>query len=172
MKQPEGVMRQIVTQILLGQLNIDQAAERLKVSRQTVQRWMKKIEEEAEAGQQTAAIDIDQPPPQRSARPAKPKAKSQVDELRGKVLALEEQLEEANFKALYYSTLVRIAKHELGVDIEKKPPWPGPLPSHPVHADESSQHFNSTAGRCAASAVRLVLPGRATINIGNGKMRR
>ena len=40
MKQPEGVMRQIVAQILLGQLNIDQAAERLKVSRQTVQRWM------------------------------------------------------------------------------------------------------------------------------------
>ena len=120
MKQPEGVMRQIVAQILLGQLNIDQAAERLKVSRQTVQRWIKKIEEEAETSQQTAAIDIDQPPPPRLARSAKPKTKSQVDELRGKVLALEEQLEEANFKALYYSTLVRIAKHELGVDIEKK----------------------------------------------------
>ena len=120
MKQPEGVMRQIVAQILLGQLNIDQAAERLKVNRQTVQRWMKKIEEEAEASQQTAAIDIDQPPPPRSARPTKPKTKSQVDELRAKVLTLEEQLEEANFKALYYSTLVRIAKHELGVDIEKK----------------------------------------------------
>ena len=100
-------MRQIVAQILLGQLNIDQAAERLKVSRQTVQRWMKKIEEEAEAGQQTAAIDIDQPPPPpRSARAAKPKPKSQTDELRAKVLTLEEQLEEANFKALYYSTLV------------------------------------------------------------------
>ncbi|RZL98031.1 MAG: hypothetical protein EOO88_61630, partial [Pedobacter sp.] len=39
MKQPEGVMRQIVAQILLGQLNIDQAAERLKVNRQTVLRW-------------------------------------------------------------------------------------------------------------------------------------
>lgn len=121
MKQPEGVMRQIIAQILLGQLNIDQAAERLKVSRQTVQRWMKKIEEEAEASHQTAAIDIEQPPPPpRSARPDKPKTKAQVDELRGKVLALERQLEEANFKALYYSTLVRIAKHELGVDIEKK----------------------------------------------------
>lgn len=121
MKQPEGVMRQIVAQILLGQLNIDQAAERLKVNRQTVQRWMKKIEEEAEASQQTAAIDVEQPPPpSRSARPAKPKPKSQIDELRAKVLTLEEQLEEANFKALYYSTLVRIAKHELGVDIEKK----------------------------------------------------
>lgn len=121
MKQPEGVMRQIVAQILLGQLNIDQAAERLKVNRQTVQRWMKKIEEEAQANQQTVAIDIEQPPPPpRTTRSSKPKKKSPVDELRAKVLTLEEQLEEANFKALYYSTLVRIAKHELGVDIEKK----------------------------------------------------
>ena len=121
MKQPEGVMRQIVAQILLGQLNIDQAAERLKVSRQTVQRWMKKIEEEAEANQPTALTDFEQlPPPPKSTRPGKPKIKSPVDELRAKVLTLEEQLEEANFKALYYSTLVRIAKHELGVDIEKK----------------------------------------------------
>lgn len=121
MKQPEGVMRQIVAQILLGQLNIDQAAERLKVNRKTVQRWMRKIEEEAEANQQTVAIDIEQPPPPpRPTRSSKPKKKSPVDELRAKVLTLEEQLEEANFKALYYSTLVRIAKHELGVDIEKK----------------------------------------------------
>ncbi|MFD2938359.1 COG3415 family protein, partial [Spirosoma flavum] len=121
MKQPEGVMRQIVAQILLGQLNIDQAAERLKVNRKTVQRWMRKIEEEVEANQQTVAIDIEQPPPPlRPTRASKPKKKSPVDELRAKVLTLEEQLEEANFKALYYSTLVRIAKHELGVDIEKK----------------------------------------------------
>ena len=119
MKQPEGVMRQIVAQILLGQLNIDQAAERLKVNRQTVLRWMRKIEEEA--NQRTAPIDFEKPPPpQRSTKSSKPKEKSQVDGLRAKVLALEEQLEEANFKALYYSTLVRIAKHELGVDIEKK----------------------------------------------------
>ena len=121
MKQPEGVMRQIIAQILLGQLKIDQAAERLKVSRQTVQRWVKKVEEEVEANQQTALIDIEQPPPSpKPIRRSKPKTKSQVDELRAKVLALEEQLEEANFKALYYSTLVRVAKHELGVDIEKK----------------------------------------------------
>jgi transposase len=118
MKQPEGVMRQFIAQILLGQLNIDQAAERLKVNRQTVQRWMKKIEQEAEVNQRRTSIDFEQPPP--PPRPAKPRTKSPVDELRAKVLTLEEQLEEANFKALYYSTLVRIAKHELGVDIEKK----------------------------------------------------
>ncbi len=121
MKQPEGVMRQIIAQILLGQLNIDQAAERLKVGRQTVQRWVKKVEEEVEVNPQTALIDIEQPPPSpKPIRHSKSKTKSQVDELRAKVLALEEQLEEANFKALYYSTLVRVAKHELGVDIEKK----------------------------------------------------
>ena len=121
MKQPEGVMRQIVAQILLGQLNIDQAAERLKVSRQTVQRWMRKIEEEVEANQQTTPIDFEQPPPPLGpTKLSKPKTKLPLDKWRAKVLALEEQLEEANFKALYYSTLVRIAKHELGVDIEKK----------------------------------------------------
>lgn len=82
---------------------------------------MRKIEEEAEANQRTASIDFEQPPPLPGlTRHSKSKAKSQVDELRAKVLTLEEQLEEANFKALYYSTLVRIAKHELGVDIEKK----------------------------------------------------
>jgi hypothetical protein len=82
---------------------------------------MKKIEEETEANQRTALTDFEQPPPlPRSTRPAKPKTKSPVDGLRAEVLTLEEQLEEANFKALYYSTLVRIAKHELGVDIEKK----------------------------------------------------
>ena len=86
-----------------------------------MQRWVKKIEEEVEANHQTALIDIEQPPPSpKPIRHAKPKTKSQVDELRAKVLALEAQLEEANFKALYYSTLVRVAKHELGVDIEKK----------------------------------------------------
>ncbi|WP_245878015.1 hypothetical protein [Spirosoma fluviale] len=63
---------------------------------------------------------------------------------------MEKQLETANFKALYYSTLVRVAKHELGVDVEKKPPWPGPLPSHPVYVDESPKHFDSAAGGCAA----------------------
>ncbi|WP_461116848.1 hypothetical protein [Spirosoma jeollabukense] len=163
MKQPEGVMRQIVAQILLGQLNIDQAAERLKVNRKTVMHWIRKIEEEAEANKHTAPIDFEQPPP-----PPKPtslpksKTKSQEDKLRAKVLALEEQLEEANFKALYYSTLVRIAKHELGVDIEKKPPWPGPLPSHPVHADESSQHFDSAARGCAWVYPAGLLPILAT----------
>ena len=58
---------------------------------------MKKIEEEAEDSQQTAPVDVEQPPPPpRSARPAKPKPKSQTDELCAKVLTLEEQLEEAN----------------------------------------------------------------------------
>lgn len=122
MRKPNGVMRQIVAQILLGELNIDQAAERLKVNRQLVQHWVEKIEEEVDAGKQTVSVEADQPPPsiKPTSRRARSNAAPQVDELKAKVRALEEQLEEANFKALYYSTLVRVAKYELGVDIEKK----------------------------------------------------
>ena len=36
------------------------------------------------------------------------------------MVSLEQELEASNFKALYYSTLVRIAEQELGIDIEKK----------------------------------------------------
>ena len=41
-------------------------------------------------------------------------------ELEAKVSALEQELEKAKFKALYYSTLVRVAEQELGIAIEKK----------------------------------------------------
>lgn len=171
MKKPTGVVRQIVAQILLGELNIDQAAERLKINRQLVQHWVEKIEDEVDASKRPAPIDTSPPPqPTPTPRRTRKKKEPEVDELRAKVQALEEQLEVANFKALYYSTLVRVAKYELGVDVEKKPPWRGPLPSHPVHVDESCHYLNSSARGCAASAVRLALPGRATINIGNGRL--
>ncbi|WP_223834386.1 hypothetical protein [Spirosoma profusum] len=68
--------------------------------------------------------------------------------MRAKVHALEQELEAAKFKALYYSTIVKVAE-ELGVDIEKKPPWPGPLPSHPIHAHELSYSAYSAARRLA-----------------------
>lgn len=58
-----------------------------------------------------------------------PEDSEEVKTLRDKVRALERELETANFKALYYATLMRVAEDELGIDIEKKPPWPGPLPS-------------------------------------------
>lgn len=122
MKQPKPVMRQMVAAVLLGQLNIDQAAERYKVNRMTVLRWIRKIKEEAQASKQAASSDGDLPPPrkresnQRSSQPGE----AEVNQLQAKVRALEKDLETANFKALYYSTLVRVAKHEMGLDIEKK----------------------------------------------------
>ena len=120
MKQPKPVMRQMVAAVLLGQLSIDQAAERFKVNRLTVLRWVRKIEEEARANKQTAPIDSNLPPPptRKSTRRSTPEV--EVNQLRAKLHSLEQELEAANFKALYYSTLVRVAKHELGVDIEKK----------------------------------------------------
>ncbi|GAB3224188.1 hypothetical protein [Spirosoma arcticum] len=122
MKQPKPVMRQMVAAVLLGQLNIDQAAERYKVNRMTVLRWIRKIEEEAKASKQAASDKSDQPPPRKraSTKSSPQQNEAEVNQLRVKLRSLEEELEIANFKALYYSTLVRVAKHELGVDIEKK----------------------------------------------------
>lgn len=115
-------MRQMVAAVLLGQLNIDQAAERYKVNRLTVLRWIRKIEEEAKASKQVASDDSDLPPPRTrvSSQHSPQQNEAQVNQLRAKLRSLQEELEAANFKALYYSTLVRVAKHELGVDIEKK----------------------------------------------------
>ena len=122
MKQPKPVMRQMVAAVLLGQLNIDQAAERYKVNRMTVLRWMRKIEEEAKASKQAASDKSDLPPPRKraSTKNSSQQNEAEVNQLRAKLRSLQEELETANFKALYYSTLVRVAKHELGVDIEKK----------------------------------------------------
>lgn len=122
MKQPKPVMRQMVAAVLLGQLNIDQAAERYKVNRMTVLRWIRKIEEEAKASKQAASSNSDLPPPRKRAsnQRSPQQNETEVNQLRAKMRSLEQELEAANFKALYYSTLVRVAKHELGVDIEKK----------------------------------------------------
>ena len=122
MKQPKPVMRQMVAAVLLGQLNIDQAAERYKVNRMTVLRWIRKIEEEAKTSKQTASDNSDLPPPRKraSTKISPQQDEAEANQLRAKVRSLEQELEAANFKALYYSTLVRVAKHELGVDIEKK----------------------------------------------------
>lgn len=74
--------------------------------------------------------------------------------------------------ALYYATLMRVAEDELGIDIEKKPPWPGPLPSHPGHVENTRSPFDSAVRRMSASAVRLVLAVRRTISIGNATGRK
>lgn len=120
MKQPKRIMREMVAAVLLDQLNIDQAAERYKVNRLTVLRWMRKVEEEAKISKQTTSIASDQPslPTRKSTRCFTPE--EEVKQLRTKLHSMEKALETANSKALYYSTLVRVAKHELGVDVEKK----------------------------------------------------
>ena len=69
MKQSKPVMRQMVTAVLLGQLNIDQAAERYKVNRLTVLRWIRKIEEEAQANKQAVSGDFDLSPLEKEHQP-------------------------------------------------------------------------------------------------------
>jgi hypothetical protein len=56
-----------------------------------------------------------------------------VDELSGRVKQLEKELEQAEFQALYYKTIIRMAEQELGVSIEKSP-----LPSSPAFASKPS----------------------------------
>ncbi|WP_245744854.1 helix-turn-helix domain-containing protein [Hymenobacter actinosclerus] len=113
-------MRQMVAEIHLGKLNIAQAAAKFELTRKTVRHWIDLVEAEAEANGLPPA-----PPPcppgarKRTTRPA-PQDSEAVEALTAKIQALEAALETANFKALYYTTLLRVAEEELGIDIEKK----------------------------------------------------
>jgi len=129
----------MVQQIHLGKLNMDQAAVQFNVNRKTVRHWVDKVEKEAQTNQEIVSELPNLPPLQKKTVARRSLLQSEdQNELRAKVHAREQELEEAKFKALYYSTIVKVAEQELGVDIEKKPPWPGPLPSHPIHALELS----------------------------------
>ena len=121
MQEHELSMRQMVEEIHRGQLNIGQAAVRFEVNRKTVKHWLDKPEGEA-------AIVSDQTQPGPTKLPKKKKRKSprsadqsiaQVEELKARMFSLEQEPEASNFKALYYSTLPRIAEQDLGIDIEK-----------------------------------------------------
>lgn len=121
MQQHELTMRQMVQQIHLGKLNMDQAAVQFEVNRKTVRHWVDKVEKETQTNQETVS-ELSNLPPVRKKTVA-PGSSSQSEdqhELRAKVHALEQELEEAKFKALYYSTIVKVAEQELGIDIEKK----------------------------------------------------
>ena len=122
MQQHELTMRQMVEQIHLGKLNLDQAAVQFNVNRKTVRHWVDKVEKEAELSRQTAAEQPNLPPTRKeTTTPCFPsQGNEQASELRARVHALEQELEVAKFKALYYSTIVKVAEQELGVDIEKK----------------------------------------------------
>jgi transposase-like protein len=122
MQQHELTMRQMVEQIHLGKLNLDQAAVQFNVNRKTVRQWVIKVEQEAQANKQTAAKQPNMPPNRKKTAifGSPPQREEQASEMRAKIHALEQELEVATFKALYYSTLIQVAEQELGVDIEKK----------------------------------------------------
>lgn len=112
MQEHELTMRQMVEEIKAGTLNILQAAAKYQVNRSTVKRWLAKIENE---GQQKVSLG-----PQEAPKTVVEQIASRADKLEGKVKELEKALKEAQMKALYYSTLVKVAEQELGIDIEKK----------------------------------------------------
>jgi transposase len=112
MQEHELTMRQMVEEIKAGTLNILQAAAKYQVNRSTVKRWLAKIENEE---QQRASTGPDEVP-----KTVVEQIATRADKLEGKVKELEKALKEAQMKALYYSTLVKVAEQELGIDIEKK----------------------------------------------------
>jgi transposase len=117
MQHHERTMRQMVAEIHQGKINISQAAAKFEVNRKTVSHWLDKVEQEGEDNTRHFLL---QEPPKRSSRRSSKQEVPDITELEAQVRSLERQLEEAQFKALYYSTLVRVAEQELGMDIEKK----------------------------------------------------
>jgi transposase len=117
MQNHERTMRQMVAEIHQGKINIAQAAAKFEVNRKTVSHWLNKVEQEGEDNTRHFLL---QEPPKRSSRRSSKQEVPDITELEAQVRSLERQLEEAQFKALYYSTLVRVAEQELGMDIEKK----------------------------------------------------
>ena len=122
MMQHEKVMRQMVAEIHRGKLNIDQAAAKFEITRKTVQHWIDIVEEESEAPRQMDTSAIIRPATRKKKGHAQPiqNDSGQTEALQAQIQTLEKELEEAKFKALYYSTLVQVAGQELGVDLEKK----------------------------------------------------
>jgi transposase len=112
MQEHELTMRQMVEEIKAGTLNILQAATKYQVNRSTVKRWLAKIENEEQQRVPTG--------PEEAPKTIVEQIATRADKLEGKVKELEKALKEAQMKALYYSTLVKVAEQELGIDIEKK----------------------------------------------------
>ncbi len=121
MQDHDLTMCQMVEEIHRGLFNIEQAAIKFEVNRKTVKHWLEKVEQEALAQTKTSQSPAPQPPRQKKTPPVSlEQASAQVLELQTKVHALERELDAAHFKALYYSTLIRVAEQELGIAIEKK----------------------------------------------------
>ncbi len=121
MQNQELTMRQMVEEIHRGLFNIEQASIKFEVNRKTVKHWLDKVEQEALAQKEASESPAQRPARKKKTLPVSPEqATARVLELQTKVHALERELEAANFKALYYSTLVKVAEQELGIAIEKK----------------------------------------------------
>ena len=121
MQNQELIMRQMVEEIHRGLLNIEQAAIKFEVNRKTVKHWLDKVEQEALAKKESSELTVKRPPRKKKTPPVSlEQASAQLLELQTKVHALERELDAAHFKALYYSTLIRVAEQELGIAIEKK----------------------------------------------------
>ena len=93
-------MRQMVIEILSGKLNVAQAAAKFEFTRQTVERWMEIVEEEAQA---------DQPPPlgpsvsagssrQKPSERSNSNDSEDVQTLKNQLQAVRKQLEVTDFK--------------------------------------------------------------------------
>ncbi|WP_439585726.1 hypothetical protein [Dyadobacter bucti] len=119
MRQHRQTMLQMVSEIHQGKLNITQAANKFSVTRHTVKTWLDKVEDKAFKQPVSETPTPSTSKKSQSGR-AKMDAPAQVDELMAKVRLLEEELDAAKFKAIYYSTVLQVAEQELGLDIEKK----------------------------------------------------
>ena len=120
MQHHELSMRQMVAEIHRGTLNIDQAAAKFEVTRKTVQHWLNKVEDEVEANSQTQPATPSPAEAKKRTRRSMAEDSEEVKALKSKIRSLESELEATHFKALYYSTLIRVAEDELGLDLEKK----------------------------------------------------
>jgi transposase-like protein len=118
MRQHRQTMLQMVSEIHQGKLNITQAANKFSVTRDTVKTWLDKVEDKAL--EHPVCEKVASTSKKFQSGRAKKDAAAQVDELMAKISLLEEELDAAKFKAIYYSTLIQVAEQELGLDIEKK----------------------------------------------------
>lgn len=121
MQDHDLIMRQMVEEIHRGLFTIEQAAIKFEVNRKTVKHWLDKVEQETLDQRGVSESRAQRSPRKKKTPPVSlEQASAQLLELQTKVQALERELKTANFKALYYTTLVRVAEQELGIDIEKK----------------------------------------------------
>jgi transposase-like protein len=117
MQHHEQTMRQMVAEVHQGTVNITQAAAKFEVNIKTVRYWLDKVENEADVN---LTHVLPQAPSKTSSRRRRQSKSTEIIALETKIRSLEQELETAQFKAIYYSTLVRVAEQELGMDIEKK----------------------------------------------------